>query len=145
MVSIEASFEGITRVFKVLSLIIPKISCYVGVMHENRRFSLNKSLFLKEPHMFLCSACRVQRMLSIETSFGGITRVFKDLSLIIPKISCYVGEMHENRRFFFNKSLFLKEPHMFLCSACRVQRVLLIETSFEGITRVFKELSLIIP
>ena len=106
-------------------------------MHENRRFFLNKSLFLKEPHMFLCSACRVQRMLSIETSFEEITRVFKELSLIIPKILFYVGEMHENRRFFLNKTLFLKEPHMILCSACRVQRILSIQTCFEGITRVF--------
>mgnify|MGYP004584054301 CR=1 FL=1 len=85
MVSIETSFERITRVFKELSWIISKISCSVGEMHENRRFFLNKSLFLKEPQMFLCSACRVQRMISIRTSFEGIARVFKELSWIIPK------------------------------------------------------------
>ena len=113
-------------------------------MQDNRRFFLNKSLFLKDPHMFLSSAGRVQRMLSIETSFERITRVFKELSWIIPKISCSVGEMHENRSFFLNKSLFLKEPHMFLCSDCRVQQILSIQTCFEGITRVFKQLSWII-
>ena len=114
-------------------------------MQDNRRFFRNKSLFLKETQMFLRSACRVQQILSIETSFEGITLVFKVLSGIIPKISCYVVEMEEKRRFLGNKSLFLKETHMFSCSACRVQRMLSIEASFEGITRVFKELSWIIP
>ena len=38
-------------------------------MPENGRFLENKSLFLEEAHMVLCSASRVQRMLSIETSF----------------------------------------------------------------------------
>ena len=70
--------------------------------------------------MFLYSAGRVQRKQTIETSFEGITRVFKELSSIIPKTSFSIVEMHDNRRFSLNKSLFLKEPHMFLCSACRV-------------------------
>ena len=89
--------------------------------------------------MFLCSACRVQRMLSFETSFDGITPVFKELSSIIPKISCSVCEMHEKRRFFESKSLFHRETHMFLCSVCRIQRMQSIETCFEGIAPVIKE------
>ena len=80
-------------------------------------------------------------MLSIETSFEGMTRVFNELSTIIHKISCSVGEMHENRCFFDNSSLFLTEARMFLRSASSVQRMLSIKTSFERITRVFKELS----
>ena len=100
MLSIEATFEGITRVFKKLSSILAKTSCYVGEMHENLRFFEIKGLFLKKTHMFLFFACRVQRMLSIDTSFGGITLVFKELSSIGPKISCSVGALHENRRFF---------------------------------------------
>ena len=103
MLSIENSFEGITRVFIELSTIIHKISCSVGDMHENRRFFEISSLFLTETHMFLLSACSVQRILSFETSFKGIARVYRELSTIIPKISCSVGEMHENRRFFENK------------------------------------------
>ena len=51
---------------------------------------------------------------------------------------CSVGEMPDNRRFFENESLFLTETQMFLCSACRVQQMPSIETSFEGIARVFK-------
>ena len=145
ILSIETRFERIIRFFKELSSIIPKISCSVGEMHENRSFLENKALFLQETLMFLCSACRVQRILSIEASFEGITRAFKELTSIIPKMSCSVSEMHENRRFYENKSLFLKEAHIFLCSACRIQRFLSIETSFDGITKVFKELSLIIP
>ena len=109
-------------------------------MHEIQRFFENKSLFLGETHMFLRSACRVHRMLSIETSFEGITRVFIELSPIIHKMSYSVGEMQENRWFFENKSLFLKETHMFLCSACWVQRILSDDASFEGITRVFNVL-----
>ena len=93
MLSIEISFVGITGVFKVLSTIIPKISCSVDQMLENRRFFESISLFLRETHMFLRSAYRVQRMPTIETSFEGITRVFKELSTIIPKISRSVGEM----------------------------------------------------
>ena len=65
-----------------------QISCSVGEMHENWRFFLNKSLFLKEAHVFLCSTCRVQRILSIENSFEGITRGFKGLLWIIPELSC---------------------------------------------------------
>ena len=65
-------------------------------------------------------------MLSIENSFEGITRVFKELSSIVHKISWFVGELHENRRFFENKRLFLKETLMFLWCACRVQRMLSI-------------------
>ena len=85
-------------------------------MHENRRFFENKSLFLTETHMFLGSACRVQRILSIGASFEGITPVFKKLSSIIPKISCSVGELQETGRLFENKSIFLTETHMYLCS-----------------------------
>ena len=144
MLSNETSFEGITRVLKVISSISSKISCCVGEMHENRRFFENQSLFLNETPMLLCFACKVQRMLSIETSLEGITRAFKELSLIIAKTSCSVGEMHENRSFFESKSLFLTETHMSLCVACRVQRMLSIDTSFEGITPVFKEFSSIL-
>ena len=122
MLSIENSFEGITLVFKELSPIIHKMSCSVGEMHENRRFFENKSLFLTETHMFLCSTCRVKLILSNEANFDTITRVFKELLSIVPKISCFVGEMHKNRRFFESKSLFLKETHMCLCSAGRVLR-----------------------
>ena len=88
--------------------------------------------------MFLCFACRVQRMLSIEATFEGITRVFKKLSSILAKTSCYVGEMHENLRFFEIKGLFLKKTHMFLFFACRVQRMISIDTSFGGleVTRI---------
>ena len=86
MILIETSVEGITRVFKELSSINPKISDSSRGMHEYRHFFVNKSLFLKEAHMFLFSACRVQRsMLSIGTSFEGITRVFKELSWIHSK------------------------------------------------------------
>ena len=60
-------------------------------MHEKRRFFVNKLLFLTETHTFLFSACRVQRILSIQTSFKGTTRVFRELSSIIPNISCSVG------------------------------------------------------
>ena len=102
-------------------------------MDEKRRFTENESIFLKEKHMFLCSACGVQRILSIQTSFKGLTRVLKELSSIITKITCYVGVLHENRRFFKNKSSFLKETNMFLSSACRVQRMLSNEANFEGI------------
>ena len=69
--------------------------------------------------MFLRSACRGQRILSNEASFEGTTRVYKEL--ILPKISCSVAEVHENRCFFENKLLFITEPHMFLCSDCIVQ------------------------
>ena len=79
-------------------------------------------------------------MLSFKTGYEGITQVYKELSSIIPKIWCIVGEMLKNRSFFENKRLFLKETHMVLCSACRVQRMLSNETSSEGITPVFKEL-----
>ena len=105
-------------------------------MSLNRRFFENKSLFHTETHGFLRCACRVQRTLSNEASFEGITRVFKELSSIIrkisneacseeitrvfkelssiiPKILCSVGEMSENRRFNENKSLFLTETHVF--------------------------------
>ena len=141
MLSIETSFKGITRVWKELWSIITKISSSVVEMHENRRFFENKSLFLKETHMSWCFACRVQRMLSIETSFVGITRVFKALSSFAPKISWSVGEMHENWGFSENKRLFLKETHLFFCIACRVKRLLSNETSFEWIIPVFKKLT----
>ena len=118
MLSIETSFEEITPVFKELSLIIPKISCSHGEMHENRRFFENKLLFLKETHIFLWCACRVQRMLSIETSFEGITRVFSDLSSIIFIIYYSVGERHENRGFFENKRLFFKDRLVIWIPAC---------------------------
>ena len=112
-------------------------------MHENPSFFENKSEFFKETHMVLCSASRVQRILSIQISFEGITRVFEELSSIIYKISCSVGEMHENRGFFKIKSVILKETH--LCSDCIVNQILSNEDRIEGITRVFKELSTIIP
>ena len=92
--------------------------------------------------MYFWSACRVQRKLSNETTFEGITRVFEELSSIIYKISCSVGEMHENRGFFKIKSVILKETH--LCSDCIVNQILSNEDRIEGITRVFKELSSII-
>ena len=114
-------------------------------MPENRRFLENKSLFLEETHMVFCSASRVQRMLSIQTCFEGITRVFFERSSILTKTSGSVREMHENRRFFENKSLFLQETHMVLCSATRVQRMLSIADSIERITRVFRESSSISP
>ena len=91
--------------------------------------------------MFLWSAFRVQRTLSIETSFEGITRDFKELSSIVPRISSSVCEKHGNRSFFVNERLLLEVTHIFLWSTCRVQRMLSIETSFEEITRVFKDLS----
>ena len=94
--------------------------------------------------MSLWSTSRFQRTLSIETSFEGIARVLEELSSIIYKILCFVGERHENRRFFENERIFFKERYMCLWSASRVQRMLSIETSFEGITRVIKELSSII-
>ena len=121
------------------------MSCSVIENRENRRFIENKSLFLTETNMFLYSACRVQRTLSNDASFEGITRVFKQLSSIIPKMSFSVGALRENRHFWGNKSLFLTETDMFLRSACRVQRTLSNAARFEEITRVFKELSTIIP
>ena len=45
-------------------------------------------------------------MVSTETSFEGLTRVSKDLSSIVPRISCYVCEKHESRRFCENERLF---------------------------------------
>ena len=84
-------------------------------------------------------------MVSTETSFEGLTRVSKDLSSIVPRISCYVCEKHESRRCFENERLFPEETNMFLWSACRVFRMLPIDTSFEGITRDFKEVSSIVP
>ena len=116
ILSIQTSFKWLTRVLRELSTIITKISCSVGVLHENRRFFRNKSLFLKGTNMFLSSACRVHRFLSIQTSFEAITRVFKELSTNIPKISCSVGELQETGRLFENKSIFLTETHMYLCS-----------------------------
>ena len=56
-------------------------------MSENRRFKENKTLFLPETHVFLRFARRVHRFLSNEASLEGITGVFKELSLVIPKIS----------------------------------------------------------
>ena len=52
--------------------------------------------------------------------------------------------MKENHRVFENKSLFLKETRMFLGFDSRVQRILSIKTRFDGITRVFTELSSIL-
>ena len=68
-------------------------------MHEIRRFFEYKSIFLKETHMFSCSARRDERILSNEASFETITRVLKELSSIILKISCSVGEMHDESKF----------------------------------------------
>ena len=79
------------------------MSSSVGEMRENRRFFEDKSLFVTETQMFLCSACRIKRMPSIEASFEGITRVFKELSPIKYEMSSSAGEMHENRSFFENK------------------------------------------
>ena len=38
---------------------------------------------------------------------------------------------HIQNVVFENKSLFLKETHMFLCCACTVQRMLTTDTIFE--------------
>ena len=91
----EASFDGITDVFKEFSTTILKISCSVGEIKECRRFFESESFFLTETHMFLRSVYRVQRNLSNMANFEGITRVFKELSTIIPLISCSVGEIYE--------------------------------------------------
>ena len=108
ILTIQTSVEAVTRVFKKFSSVIPKISCSVCEMQENRFFE-NKSLFLKETHMFLCSPCRVQRILSIQTSFERITRVFKELLSIITELSCSVGEMQENRRLSLINHYFSKK------------------------------------
>ena len=80
---------------------------------------INSSIlpFLKERYMFLLLPCRVKRMLSNETRFERISRVFKKLSSIIAKIfwSTWSGKRHENRSFFENKRLFSKK-HTCLCS-----------------------------
>ena len=110
--SIGNSFEGITRVFKELSTTKPIMLCSVREMRENRRFIKNKSLFFRETHIFLCSACRVQQTLSNEASSEWITRVFKEFSSIKHKKSCSVGEMGENLRFFENNSLFLTDTYV---------------------------------
>ena len=145
ILSNEASFVEITRVFKELSNIIPKMSFSVGEMHINRRFFESKSLFLTQTHMFLCSAGRVQRFQSNEASFEGIKGVFKELSTTLLKISCSVGEMYENRSIFESESLFLTEAQKFLRIACSVQRIPLNKASLGWITRVFQEASSIIP
>ena len=108
------SFDGITRVFNQLSSFIPKLTCCVGERHGNSRFFENKRLFLKGRYKLLWSTCRVQRMLSIETSFWGITLVFKSYHRSYPKYCFPWTGRHENRRFFENEILFLKERYMCL-------------------------------
>ena len=88
MLSNATREKQISWVFNELSSTISKISYSVSERHENRSFFENKRLFFKKRYMFLMLSSRVKRMLSNSTSLKPIYWVFKELSSIIPKISC---------------------------------------------------------
>ena len=118
------SLNKISWVFKELTSIISKITCSADEKHDSRRFFENKVLFFNERYMFLVLACWNKRMLSNATHLKRISLIFKQLSLIIAKISCSVCDRHENRCSFVNKSLFFNERFMFFSLTCRVKWML---------------------
>ena len=109
---------------KLSKVIFEHIQNIVGERHENRSFYGNTRLFFNRTYMFLWSSFSVQRILSKETRFDGISGVLKELLLFINKIWCSVGKRHENRRFFRNKRLFFNQRYMFFFSICIVNRML---------------------
>ena len=123
------SLKRISWVLKELLSIISKMTCSADERHDSRRFFENKILFFYERYMFLVLACWDKRMLSNATCLKQISWLFKQLSLIIAKISCSVSNSHENRCSFVNKSLFFNERFMFLSLPCRVKRMLSNATS----------------
>ena len=75
-------------VYQEFSSIISKITCSVGGRHEIWGFFEIKKLFFNQSYMFLISTCRVKRTLSNASWLKRLSWVFKELSLIIAKISC---------------------------------------------------------
>ena len=86
-------------------------------------------------------SCRVEQMQSNATRLKRTSWVFQELSSIVAKISCFIGEKHENPSFIENKILFFDESDMILLLTYRDKRMLSNATSFERISIVFKELS----